>query len=82
MVQPGFSGCLTLELVNHGESPIALYAGSRIAQLAVHSLNKATSHVYQGKYVGPTGPQVAKLEREREDIDELQEVARRLAGSA
>ncbi len=43
MVQPGFAGCLTLELVNHGESPIALYAGSRIAQLAVHTLSGDTA---------------------------------------
>jgi dCTP deaminase len=46
MIQPGFSGCLTLELVNHGESPIALYAGCRIAQLAIHTLQAATAHGY------------------------------------
>lgn len=61
-VQPGFFGCLTLELVNHGESPIALYPGSRIAQLAVHSLPSVTENYYgrgKDKYLGPTGPQVS-----------------------
>jgi dCTP deaminase len=80
MVQPGFVGCLTLELVNHGESPIALYAGSRIAQLAVHTLDGDTAHAYAGKYVGPTGPQVSRLTGEQAEIAALRAVARRLAG--
>lgn len=80
MVQPGWAGCLTLELVNHGESPIALYAGSRIAQLAVHSLDGRTKHGYSGKYVGPTGPEISRLDKERKEIAELHDVARRLAG--
>jgi dCTP deaminase len=82
MVQPGFAGCLTLELVNHGESPIAIYAGCRIAQLAVHSLGGRTEHGYAGKYVGPTGPEISRLDKERKEIAELHEVARRLAGVA
>jgi dCTP deaminase len=81
MIQPGFSGCLTLELVNHGESPIALYAGCRIAQLAVHTLSEPTEHGYRGRYVGPTAPQVAKLDGEQADIALLQNVAERLAGT-
>jgi dCTP deaminase len=81
MIQPGFSGCLTLELVNHGESPIALYAGSRIAQLAVHDLGAATDCGYAGKYVGPTGPEAPRLEGEKTDITVLKDVAQRLASA-
>ncbi len=80
-VQPGFSGCLTLELVNHGESPIALYPGSRIAQLAVHALPSTTEHAYghgSAKYLGPTGPQVSHLAREAAEINHLRLVGRRL----
>jgi dCTP deaminase len=80
-VQPGFSGCLTLELVNHGESPIALYPGSRIAQLVVHELACPTDHDYgrdADKYVGPTGPQVSHLAKEATEIEHLREVGRRL----
>jgi dCTP deaminase len=80
-VHPGFSGCLTLELVNHGESPIALYPGSRIAQLVVHQLSETTDHYYgrdEGKYVGPTGPQIAHLAKESAEIGHLREVGRRL----
>jgi dCTP deaminase len=80
MVQPGFAGCLTLELANHGESPIALYAGSRIAQLAVHTLDGDTAYGYSGKYVGPTGPQASLLTKEQEEIQALHGVASRLGG--
>jgi dCTP deaminase len=81
LIQPGFSGCLTLELVNHGESPIALYPGCRIAQLAVHSLMDPTDRGYKGKYVGPTGPESPKLEEEQRDITLLKGVAKRLTGA-
>jgi dCTP deaminase len=80
-VQPGFSGCLTLELVNHGESPIALYPGSRIAQLAVHSLPSATDRYYgrdDDKYLGPTGPQVSHLAKESAEIEHIRQVGHRL----
>lgn len=73
-VQPGFAGCLTLELVNHGETPIALYPGSRIGQLAVHSLPSPTGHYYgrgDDKYVGPTGPQVSHLAKEALEVSRL-----------
>jgi dCTP deaminase len=81
MVHPGFAGCLTLELVNHGESPIALYPGARIAQIAVHSLAAATSRAYVGRYVGPTGPEIGKLEKEQREIEQIERVAQRLGGS-
>lgn len=78
MVQPGFAGSLTLELVNHGESPIALYAGCRIAQIAVHSLSAPTGHGYQGKYSGPIGPQVSRLAQEHDDVAKLKAVGEQL----
>jgi dCTP deaminase len=40
-VHPGFSGCLTLELRNLGETPLALYPGQTIAQLFFHSVSGA-----------------------------------------
>jgi dCTP deaminase len=84
-VQPGFSGCLTLELVNHGESPIALYPGCRIAQLVVQTLPSSTDHYYgrdDDKYVGPTGPQVSHLAKEAAEISRLKEIGRRLSNVA
>ena len=85
-VQPGFAGCLTLELVNQGESPIALYPGLRIAQLVVHELPSATEHPYgrstDQKYVGPTGPQVSHLSKEAHEIEGLRALRRRVSGRA
>lgn len=82
--QPGFSGCLTLELVNQGESPIALYPGLRIAQLVVHRLPSETEHYYghalPEKYIGATGPRISHLAKERDEIDHLVQVRTRLSG--
>jgi dCTP deaminase len=80
MLQPGWGGNLTLELVNHGESPIALYAGSKIAQLAVHALGSSTEKPYEGEYTGPTGPWAPNLQAEHHRIERLAEVGDRLRG--
>jgi dCTP deaminase len=81
MVQPGFKGCLTLELVNDGDSPIKLYPGARIAQLAVHTLDGPTKHPYGpgGKYEAPIAPQASRLAKERTEskrFDKLSEALR------
>ncbi len=82
MIQPGFTGNLTLELVNEGQSPIALYPGSRIAQLALHTLQKPTAKTYtksDSKYQAPIGPQAARLSAEKNEIDRVRVVADALA---
>ena len=72
MVQPGFAGCLTLELVNEGDSPVQLYPGLTIAQLAVHSLVGKTSFVKQNpNYRAPTGPQAARLSKEQLALEKI-----------
>lgn len=78
MVQPGYGGILTFELANAGDSPIKLYPGLRIAQLAVHTLQDETEHGYQasgGKYPSPTGPEETKLAWEQDEIERLQKIA-------
>jgi len=40
-VHPGFRGCLTLELSNVGEIPIAIKPGIRICQLFLHTVESA-----------------------------------------
>jgi dCTP deaminase len=40
IVHPGFSGCLTLEITNFGELPIALYPSMYIAQLVIHKVEE------------------------------------------
>lgn len=54
-VDPGFRGCITLEIINEGEVPISLYPGIPIAQLVFHKTTGKAK--YEGKYNHPTGPQ-------------------------
>lgn len=79
-VHPGFGGCLTLELVNEGDSPIALWPGARIAQLSVHQAGTPVqiTGVENDKYVAPVGPEPSKLSRESGEFNRLEEVGRNL----
>jgi dCTP deaminase len=72
-VHPGFRGCLTLELVNEGDSPIALSPGLRIAQLVVRRLETpAPPRADEAeKYLAPVRPQPSRLASERSDFDRL-----------
>ena len=77
-VAPGFSGCITLELVNDGEVPLVLYPGVRIAQLVFHRTEKEADYRHQepsalksspsstAKYECPTGPQFSRIHDDRE----------------
>lgn len=47
VVQPGFRGVLTLELVNTGNAPIVLRPGVRVAQLCLWRSGKATQEGYR-----------------------------------
>lgn len=41
-VHPGFTGCLTLELANVGEIPIAIRPGTHICQLFIHKVTDSS----------------------------------------
>lgn len=70
-VHPGFTGCLTLELSNVGEIPIAIKPGIPICQLFLHSTGQTTDLVDMSLFVGLRRPIVGKIE--------LDDVARKLA---
>jgi dCTP deaminase len=53
-IHPGFSGTLTLELRNLGETPLALYPGQPIAQLFFHTVDPPVERVGPGQYSGRT----------------------------
>lgn len=67
-VHPGFAGVLTLELQNLGDVPLALYPGSRVAQLIFHTtgLNKSDVVSPPDTYSCQTGPGQTALHRDRE----------------
>jgi len=64
VLEPGWSGYLTLELTNHSQNVIELKTGQPIAQILFEMLDKPTSLPYQGKYQNQeSGPQVARFEK-------------------
>jgi len=59
-IDPGFDGCITLELFNQLPSAILLTPGMPIAQLVVTRLDTPVELGYVGKYQGATGPQSSR----------------------
>lgn len=58
VIEPGWEGYLTLEISNHGNENVSLYAGVPIAQVLFHMLDEATFCPYDGKYQNQArGPQ-------------------------
>jgi dCTP deaminase len=80
-VHPGYSGNLTLELINNGESPIRLLPGLRITQLVVHRLTGKTSKPYDRRTAGyffPVGPEAGQSAWEEAELEAVMAVGRRL----
>ena len=63
LVDPGWSGRLTLEIVSLG-GPILLRPGMRIAQLTWHQMTESALHPYRGKYQHDTGPRPSRMHAE------------------
>ena len=55
-VHPGFKGCLTLELRNVGEIPIALYPGMPVCQFFVHDVATESESIDSSSFVGRRQP--------------------------
>lgn len=82
-VQPGFAGCLTLELVNTGNVPIRLRPGLRVAQLQVWAAEGPTAMSYatgKVKYHAPLGPESNKLAWELDELNRLKHIGSSLLG--
>jgi dCTP deaminase len=63
VIEPGWSGFLTLELVNHGPRQITLVPGMPVAQILFQLLDAPTEEPYRGKYDNqPARPVGAILE--------------------
>jgi dCTP deaminase len=64
VIEPGWTGYLTLEISNHNQAPIRIIGTSPIAQIIFHILDQATEQPYNGKYQNqPARPIDAILER-------------------
>lgn len=59
MFQPGFRGCLSLEIFNHSNTPIALIVGSRLVQARFHKIDSKEPYIrgdFTRKYIGHVRP--------------------------
>ena len=81
-VHPGYTGALTLELVNGGTVPLKLVTGTRICQLVLWELDQETSQPYpnSAKYDTSLGPQSSRLVREAEEHARIVAVGDQLRG--
>ncbi len=64
-IDPGWNGRVTLEFVNIGPVPLALWPGMRICALSFEPLSSPTSRPYSekagAKYVGQDAPLASKI---------------------
>jgi len=61
IIEPGWRGYLTLELINHSNQALELVEGQGIAQVVFHVLDQPTDRLYSGKYQNQQyGPQEAR----------------------
>ena len=62
-VHPTFTGCLTLELTNVGEIPIAIKPGTKICQLFIHQVESIESDATGGsQHVGFRKPTLGNID--------------------
>ena len=77
MIDPGFEGVITLELVNNGPNPIDLFPGVRIAQLRFNRVNtpaRPYSSRHVAKYRGWLHHHKSLYETDRDYVRITQEV--------
>lgn len=67
MVQPGFRGCIPLELFNHGNNAIELVVGARVCQMRLNKISVATNYAGRPrKYFGDVRPKVSRADTDKE----------------
>jgi dCTP deaminase len=75
MVHTGYAGIITLELTNLGDTPITLYPGTRIAQLALHHVGMTSKErdekwkraaTEKTKYKASVSPVFSKIHQDKE----------------
>jgi dCTP deaminase len=69
-IQPGYRGCVSLELFNHGQSPIELVVGGRIVEVRFYEIGNELDYIdaerAPRKYLGNVRPVVSQADRDSE----------------
>ncbi len=69
IMQPGFRGCVPLELLNHGNVPVEITVGARICQVRILQLDEGSDYhdeAAERKYYGQVRPTVSKATHDME----------------
>lgn len=83
-LQPGWRGCIPLELFNHGNTPVELVVGSCICQAKFYEIANQVQYVSEArgrKYFGSIRPVVSKAKRDK-DLAVLAKLAENFHGDA
>jgi deoxycytidine triphosphate deaminase len=64
VIDPGFTGEITLEIHNDLDHPVSLYSGQRVCQIVLTRLNNPVEQPYDSKYQGQTGPTPSRIEQD------------------
>ena len=60
-IEPGFSGKITLEIINNNNIPVKIYSNMLIAQIFIYKMNSKSLKPYCGKYQNQKAPTAYKL---------------------
>lgn len=78
IMQPGFRGCVPLELLNHGNVPVELTVGARICQVRLQNIGEPADYHDEAshrKYYGQVRPTVSRAALD-EELDLLSQLPR------
>lgn len=74
--QPGYRGCVSLEIFNHGNIPIDLVVGSRVVQARLYEISTETEYLTRDrKYHAVVRPTLSKANQDPE-IEKLMKYCR------
>jgi deoxycytidine triphosphate deaminase len=65
-IDPGFKGCITLELSNLGNLPLYLIPGIRLAKLILSPTTSASNYSKKRKYFSQIGPEFSKASQDKD----------------
>ncbi|MDO4245104.1 MAG: dCTP deaminase [Deinococcus sp.] len=76
-LQPGFRGCIPIEIANDSNNPVELIVGSRIIQVKLYNISEDLIYDEDSrKYYGDTSPTASKAAEDR-DIPILRAMQRK-----
>ncbi|MCA6362392.1 MAG: dCTP deaminase [Bacteroidetes bacterium] len=74
IIQPGYCGCISLELTNNNKNTINLTVGAPIIQAVLHEVTDKTEYLRKGrKYICQVRPKVSMIQEDN-DLSILKEI--------